>query len=171
MVPLQIHIVVKGICATCLVVSNIIDQYTCILANNAQEKIWIQMWHTQNEKIFSVWAEIWTLISRMNDRRLSQLCHATAQIVSKCFSEKSELRERDDKWVPLRISIVLHFTIRCSNLSVSICNGELQHFKSYYVYWILYRTNWLDTRSSLIRCKFPSLDFLVLLYKEEIFKK
>ncbi len=37
MVPLHIHIVVKGFLATHLVESNIIGQYTCILTNNAQE--------------------------------------------------------------------------------------------------------------------------------------
>jgi hypothetical protein len=61
MVPLHIHIVVKGFyVATCQVGSNIIDQYTCILTNNAQDTLqsWIKMWHKQNKKIFSVVAKI-----------------------------------------------------------------------------------------------------------------
>ena len=35
------------------------------------------MQHKQHKKIFSVSAKIWTRISRMNDRCISKLCHAT----------------------------------------------------------------------------------------------
>jgi hypothetical protein len=37
MVPLHIHVVVEGFLATCQVRFNIIDQYTCVLTNTAQE--------------------------------------------------------------------------------------------------------------------------------------
>jgi hypothetical protein len=63
--------------ATCLVGSNIIGHYTCILTNKAHEltlyRFGFNCFTKQFMKIFSVWAEIWTWISRMNDRCLSQL--------------------------------------------------------------------------------------------------
>jgi hypothetical protein len=41
--------------------------------------IWIETRHRQNKKMISVWVEIWTRISMMNNWRCSQLCHAVAQ--------------------------------------------------------------------------------------------
>jgi hypothetical protein len=38
----------------------------------------LNMWNKPNKKIFSFWADIWIWISRMNQGRLSQLCHTAA---------------------------------------------------------------------------------------------
>jgi hypothetical protein len=54
---------------------NAIQHYWSIcmyMINNAQN------WHKQNKIIFSLYADIWTRISRLNHQLVSQLCHFAA---------------------------------------------------------------------------------------------
>jgi hypothetical protein len=41
-------------------------------------QIWIQMWQKSNNEILSVYAKIWTQITRMNDGPIIQICHTAA---------------------------------------------------------------------------------------------
>jgi hypothetical protein len=83
MVPLHINIVVLGNMPSGInIIVNI--HVWCSRVNTLQ--IWIQMRHKQNKKIFSVYVEAWTQISRMKYKSICQRCHPAALNCISCFS-------------------------------------------------------------------------------------
>jgi hypothetical protein len=72
--------------AACLLGSNIIGQYTYMYINKWCSRVntlqfWIQMRHKQKKKIFSVYAKIWTPISKINNKRINKLCHTATILI------------------------------------------------------------------------------------------